>query len=47
VLCLGTYSGKFELTHAVFVRNRDEVTIPLDMELIPSAQDFAGNLFSL
>ena len=48
VVCLGTFiSDKFDLKHALIVRNRDEVSIPLDAFLISSAQEFADAVNSL
>ncbi len=47
LVCLGRYSGSFDMSHALLVRNRDDVSIPLDVSLIPSAQEFADAISSL
>lgn len=49
LLLLGTMSGPQELSvsHAIILRNRDEVLIPLLSEVLPSAKAFRDSIVSL
>jgi hypothetical protein len=49
IVLLGTISSSssFEPTHAIIVRNNDELTIPLEMEFIPSLKEFQRAISSL
>jgi len=49
VLLLGKISGpsSFDPTYGMIVRNKDEFTMPLDMETIPTAKEFKDAISSL
>lgn len=49
ICMLGRYpaSGLFEPSHAIFVKNRDEITVPIELAVIPSPKEFANAIQSL